>query len=113
MSSLSAGCPGRIVFFAVAPSPVNAILSTPGCFTIAAPAVPPHPGVGRAAYASLPAPSARPSAADTDLRLDLLPLADAVEPLPPEGASEAQVAAWVERYIDATVQLPGDPAYGR
>lgn len=79
----------------------------------AAPTVPAHPGVGRSAYASPPAPAPIPPAADADLRLTLIPLAAAVEPLPPEGASEAEMAAWVERYIDATVQLPGAPAYGR
>jgi type IV secretion system protein VirD4 len=78
-----------------------------------APTVPRHPGVGQAAYASPPAPPTSASSPDSDLRLDLIALADNLEPLPPEGASEADMAAWVERYIDATVQLPGDPDHGR
>jgi type IV secretion system protein VirD4 len=70
-----------------------------------------------------PAPSRRPSesaalapiaktdssATDDDLRLDLVvPLLEAagLEPLPPQGASEETVEAWVERFIDASVNLP-------
>ncbi len=43
----------------------------------------------------------------TDLTLDLvLPALETagLEPLPPQGASEAQVEAWVERFIDASVK---------
>jgi len=32
--------------------------------------------------------------------------AEGLEPLPPEGATTAQVEAWVERFIDATAHLP-------
>jgi type IV secretion system protein VirD4 len=77
-----------------------------------APPVPPHPGAGRNAYVTLTAPPPSPNPTDADLRLDLT-LANDVEPLPLAGASEAEVAAWVERYIDATVQLPGEAAHGR
>jgi type IV secretion system protein VirD4 len=77
-----------------------------------APAIAPHAGTGNPACAGQAAPLPTPSAPDADLRLDLMTAAD-LEPLPPDGASEAEVAAWVERYIDATVHLPGDPDHGR
>jgi hypothetical protein len=45
----------------------------------------------------------------------MLPALEAagLEPLPPEGAGEAEVADWVERFIDSSVRLPGEPDHGR
>lgn len=82
-----------------------------------APAIPPHPRAGQAArpLASTPNATVSPQA-DADLRLDLkLPALTAagLEPLPAHGASEAEVAEWVERFIDSSVVLPGDPDHGR
>jgi type IV secretion system protein VirD4 len=51
-----------------------------------------------------------------DLTLNLvLPALQAagLEPLPPEGASDAEVEAWVERFIDASVQPAVEADYGR
>jgi type IV secretion system protein VirD4 len=47
------------------------------------------------------------AASDDDLTLDLvLPALEAagLEPLPAQGASDDEVEAWVERFIDASVQ---------
>ncbi len=53
----------------------------------------------------------------SDLTLDLvIPALDAagLEPLPAEGASPEQVEAWVERFIDASVQpAVQEPEHGR
>jgi type IV secretion system protein VirD4 len=80
-----------------------------------APIVPPHRGAGRSPNAAASPASPAGAPADADLRLDLtLPdLAAGPEPLPAQGAGEAEVAEWVERFIDASVKLPGDPAHGR
>jgi type IV secretion system protein VirD4 len=82
-----------------------------------APAIPVHPGAGQAPPALAPVPSPVGDAqVDADLRLTLmLPALEAagLEPLPPEGAGEAEVADWVERFIDSSVRLPGEPDHGR
>ena len=47
--------------------------------------------------------------ANDDLNLDrLIPVLDAagLEPLPANGASEAEVEAWIERFIDASARPP-------
>jgi len=80
-----------------------------------APVVPPHSGLGlNGLLQSAPAAVAAP-ASDSDLRLDLglAAVAGHLEPLPPQGATETEMADWVERYIDASVRLPGDPDHGR
>jgi len=73
---------------------------------VAPPARPPH-GVAPGQYARRVIASAPPSAApNDDLTLDLvLPALEqaGLEP-PPQGASEAEVEAWVERFIDASVK---------
>jgi type IV secretion system protein VirD4 len=82
-----------------------------------APSIPVHPGAGQAPAALAPSPSPTGDAqADADLRLTLmLPAlaAAGLEPLPAQGAGEAEVADWVERFIDRSVLLPGDPDHGR
>lgn len=81
------------------------------------PVVPAHPGTSASGFdgAAPPTPAglqdnATHREADMDdLTLDLvLPaLARAgLEPLPPNGATDAEVEAWVERFIDASVQQP-------
>ena len=84
------------------------------------PVVAPHAGVGRAP----PAPAANATACpgsgrsrrrdDDDLTLKLAGPALAAAGLEPprNGASEAEVAAWVDRFIDASAQLP-EVTYGR
>lgn len=83
----------------------------------AAPTIPVHPGAGQPPAALAPVPSpAGDAQADADLRLTLmLPALTAagLEPLPAEGAGEAEVADWVEHFIDSSVVLPGDPDHGR
>jgi type IV secretion system protein VirD4 len=82
-----------------------------------APTIPAHPGSGEPP--SVLAPASSPIGdvqADADLRLTLmLPGLEAagLEPLPPEGAGEAEVADWVERFIDSSVRLPGESDHGR
>jgi type IV secretion system protein VirD4 len=65
--------------------------------------------------AAIPEPQRGPNM--SDLTLDLvIPALDAagLEPLPVEGASPEQVEAWVERFIDASVQpAVQEPEYGR
>jgi len=82
-----------------------------------APTIPAHPGAGQAPTSFAPPPSpAADAQADADLRLTLmLPAlaAAGLEPLPAQGAGEAEVADWVERFIDSSVVLPGDPDHGR
>ncbi|WP_372785996.1 type IV secretory system conjugative DNA transfer family protein [Phenylobacterium sp.] len=83
-----------------------------------APVIPPHATVaGPHSVSPVPLASSPTSAqADADLRLELmLPAlaATGLAPLPAQGAGEAEVADWVERFIDASVQLPGDPEHGR
>jgi type IV secretion system protein VirD4 len=81
-----------------------------------APLIPIHPA-GQLPPTPTPVPSPVDAAqADADLRLTLmLPALEAagLEPLPPEGAGEAEVADWVERFIDSSVRLPGEPDHGR
>jgi type IV secretion system protein VirD4 len=58
----------------------------------------------------LAAPSRRDDLAD------LAPVlaAEGLEPLPPQGATPAEIEAWVERFIDDSARLPlGGAAYGR
>lgn len=74
------------------------------------PEVKPHGGfAGGGTVANAPPPQA-PATKGTDdmddLRLTLPELeAAGLEPLPAEGATEAEVEAWVDRFIDASVQL--------
>ncbi len=65
----------------------------------AARALPPPPGASEVASPA--------SAPDDDLRL-LTPAlrAEGLEPIPPEGATPAEIEAWVERFIDGSVRLP-------
>jgi type IV secretion system protein VirD4 len=71
---------------------------------VAPPRVRAHPAIGTAPSASaLSAPSA--ARRHDDLSLDLvIPALDTAgfEPLPPEGATDAEVEGWVERFIDAS-----------
>lgn len=62
---------------------------------------------GTVAYVPPPAPASPKGTDDMDdLRLTLPDLeAAGLEPLPAEGATEAEVEAWVDRFIDASVQL--------
>ena len=73
----------------------------------AAPFVPPHPGAG-ASPAAPPTESSSddPEASGRDpltLDLEMAPLPPGLPPLR-DGATEAEVEAWVERYIDASAQ---------
>lgn len=75
------------------------------------PEVKPHAGFaacGTTACGPPPAPASPKGADDMDdLRLTLPDLeAAGLEPLPAEGATEAEVEAWVDRFIDASVQPP-------
>ncbi|TAJ71789.1 MAG: type IV secretory system conjugative DNA transfer family protein [Phenylobacterium sp.] len=81
---------------------------------VAPPIVPPLAD----AAAAEPDPEAipRPHGAGDPLTLDaivpMLAAAD-LEPLPPEGAAPAEIAAWVERFLDATEPtLPKEPRHG-
>jgi type IV secretion system protein VirD4 len=87
---------------------------------VAPPEVMPHPGVGKLqAYVGVSAAAmAKPTGASCDLddltlRLDLPQLAAALEPLPPQGATEDEVEAWVERFIDASARAPQDTDHAR
>ncbi len=76
---------------------------------LAPPEVKPHAGFadgGTVAYAPPLAPASTKGADDMDdLRLTLPELeAAGLEPWPAEGATEAEVEAWVDRFIDASVQ---------
>jgi type IV secretion system protein VirD4 len=63
------------------------------------------PVVSPAKSAARPQAKARDDMADLTLNLVLPALETAgLEPLPAEGASEAEVEAWVERFIDASVK---------
>lgn len=78
-----------------------------------APVVPPRGGGTVATGYADPAPEAAGGA--DDLTLDLVvPALDAagLEPLPPQGASEAEVEAWVDRFIDASATLK-EPDHAR
>jgi type IV secretion system protein VirD4 len=90
------------------------------------PVVAAHPGVAAprpkaSAVIATPGASSRPQAKTRgdmdDLTLELmLPALEAagLEPLPPEGATEAQVEAWVERFIDASIKPQAqEPDHGR
>lgn len=83
------------------------------------PVVLPHPGssaIGAAVELAGSSPSEASSVPKnssvldmSDLTLDLvIPALEAagLEPLPEEGATEAEVEAWVERFIDGSVQIP-------
>jgi type IV secretion system protein VirD4 len=80
-----------------------------------APIIPPHPGAGRPPNPAVAVNASAALLSDADLLLDLnlSDLAAGQDPLPAQGAGEAEVAEWVERFIDASVRLPGDPAHGR
>lgn len=61
--------------------------------------------------AAPPGSSTRPfrDRRNDDLTLDLVALtleAAGLEPIPPQGASDEIVEAWVERFIDASAQFP-------
>ena len=90
------------------------------------PLVAPHSGVSLTcppgSTQSLPPASSSPAQVpspyrdDDDLTLNLvIPALDAagLEPLPPQGASDAEVEAWVERFIDASVQPKVEVDHGR
>jgi type IV secretion system protein VirD4 len=71
---------------------------------VAPPTVASHPAIAtKALAAAIPVASAAPR--HDDLSLDLvIPALDAAgfEPLPPEGATDAEVEGWMERFIDAS-----------
>jgi type IV secretion system protein VirD4 len=67
---------------------------------LAPPVVPAQPGI---AAAPPPVPVRRADDLDLDLVAPALGSAG-LEPLPPEGATEAEVEDWVERFIDASVR---------
>lgn len=73
---------------------------------IAPPMVPAHPAIGVSAAASAsPSPAA---ATSRQGELDVSRVAPALaaaglEPLPPEGATDAEVEGWMERFIDGSV----------
>lgn len=78
-----------------------------------APVIAPHPGAdlcGASPAGAAPSSwrDAPPPAADgLPLELILPTLSDAgLEPPPPEGASEAEVEAWVDRFIDGAIRTP-------
>jgi len=61
-----------------------------------------------------PEPRSPPSQAEMDLEALTLSLeAGGFEPLPPEGASDAEVEAWVHRFVDASMQPRSEPHHGR
>lgn len=73
------------------------------------PAVPVHAGFGVAVgtAASSPSPLARPPGTRDDLSLEMvIPTLEAsgLEPPPERGASDEEVEAWVNRFIDASVR---------
>jgi type IV secretion system protein VirD4 len=73
------------------------------------PIVAAHSGIATGGAFAAPTPAAVPVARANDLTLDLVipALEEAgLEPLPAEGASTAEVEAWVERFIDASVKPP-------
>jgi type IV secretion system protein VirD4 len=75
---------------------------------LAPPEVAAHPGIVTGGFTT-PTPAGVPVARADDLTLDLVipALEEAgLEPLPAEGASAAEVEAWVERFIDASVNPP-------
>lgn len=77
----------------------------------------PPPHVAPAVLADDPALDDAPAASSPDpLTLEaIVPmLADeGLEPLPPEGATPAEVEAWVERFIDATTPTSAkEPSHG-
>jgi type IV secretion system protein VirD4 len=82
------------------------------------PSVPAHAGSGAAGPptpVAMPAPKSGRASTD-DLTLHLVPALDAagLEPLPQHGATEAEVEAWVERFIDASVKPKAQEAdHGR
>jgi type IV secretion system protein VirD4 len=82
---------------------------------IAPPAVPPHAGFGAAPAPSEESPSQpAPSVASSDPLVLDLDLGGLIADLPPlrDGASEAEVEAWVEHFIDASAQ-PREIVHGR
>jgi type IV secretion system protein VirD4 len=81
------------------------------------PVVPAHPAVAsptpRTATFTPPKGAADMDALTLDLVLPALEIAD-LEPLPAVGATEAEVEAWVERFIDASVTAkPQEPDHAR
>lgn len=77
----------------------------------------PPPHVARAALAEdPPIDGARAASSPDPLTLEaIVPMlaAEGLEPLPPEGATPAEVEAWVERFIDATTPPPAkEPSHG-
>jgi type IV secretion system protein VirD4 len=80
------------------------------------PAVAPQPAVATPKPASRPiAPAPGPTAQASskgptmdDLTLGLPALAAATDPPPPEGASEAEIEAWVNRFIDREAGAPAE-----
>lgn len=75
------------------------------------------PALTATATPALPAESAGAGCATPDpLTLEaIVPMlaAEGCDPLPPEGASAAEVEAWVERFIDAGARLPEpEPSHG-
>lgn len=89
------------------------------------PVVPAHPGTSASGLddAAPPTPASLQDNAThrgtdmDDLTLELvLPALEAagLDPLPPDGASDAEVEAWIERFIDASVQpQPREVEHGR
>ncbi len=70
------------------------------------PTVAAHPGTLTEAYGASPSPLLNGSTKD-DLSLDLvIPALEAagLEPLPERGASDDEIEAWVERFIDASAR---------
>jgi type IV secretion system protein VirD4 len=71
------------------------------------PIVAAHPGIGAGSAAIAPRVAAAAGPDDLTLALVIPALAEAgLEPLPAEGASDAEVEAWVERFIDASAKRP-------
>ena len=69
------------------------------------PAVAAHPAIDTGAANALSPPPAASAPRDGELSLDAVaPVLEAAgyEALPPQGASDAEVEGWMERFIDAT-----------
>jgi type IV secretion system protein VirD4 len=82
------------------------------------PVVPAHPAIARPTPRAAPAMPPKKEGSDMDsLILDLVsPTLETagLEPLPIVGATEAEVEAWVERFIDASVTArPQEPDHAR
>lgn len=73
---------------------------------LAPPVVAAHPGIGTGALIPAIPPATGGASHQPDLTLDLVAPALAaagLEALPPEGATDAEVEGWMERFIDASV----------